>query len=136
MGDMMALRPALNGVDASMAESTRISRNLQSAKDNPSKIEKSAHEFEALLVGKWLEQAQQSFATIPGGEEDKDADPGHDQLQSISIQALASSISKNGGLGIAKMILKSIHASDSPPPVENKGQVGPENNTVEPNVIK
>jgi Rod binding domain-containing protein len=136
MSDMMALRPALSGVDASMAESTRISRNLQSVKDNPSKIEKSAYEFEALLVGKWLEQAQQSFATIPGGEEDKDADPGHDQLQSISIQALASSISKNGGLGIAKMILKSIHASDSPVPVESKGQIGQESTPTEPNGIK
>lgn len=36
------------------------------APTNDAKINKGAKEFEAVLLGSWLQQAEQSFATIPG----------------------------------------------------------------------
>jgi hypothetical protein len=40
------------------------------------KIEKSAKDFESILLGSWLQQAEQSFASLPGGDGDDDADSG------------------------------------------------------------
>ncbi|HEY0786910.1 MAG TPA: rod-binding protein [Acidobacteriaceae bacterium] len=74
------------------------------------KIEKSAHDFESILLGSWLEQAEQSFATVPGGD-GEDEDTGKGQFQGIAMQALAGSLTRSGGIGIAKMIAQHLHAS-------------------------
>jgi len=37
---------------------------------NSAKIQKSAREFEAVLLSHWLEQAEQSFASVPGSDQD------------------------------------------------------------------
>lgn len=71
------------------------------------KIEKSAREFEGILLGQWLSSAQQSFASVPG-QEDHNQDPGHSQFQSLGMQQLAQSIANKGGVGIAAMIIKSL----------------------------
>jgi Rod binding domain-containing protein len=75
-------------------------------------IKKSAREFEAVLLSHWLEQAEQSFATVPGSEEDQDAVPGHDQFQAIAVQAIATSLSgRSGGLGIASLVTKHLETA-------------------------
>src|ERR1700733_3684274 len=71
------------------------------------KIEKGSKEFEAILVGSWLQQAEQSFATVPGADEDQD--PGGQQMRSLGVQQLATAMAANGGLGIGKMIAKAMH---------------------------
>jgi Rod binding domain-containing protein len=71
------------------------------------KIEKGAKEFEAILVGSWLQQAEQSFATVPGADDDQD--PGGQQMMSLGVQQLATAMAANGGLGIGKMIAKAMH---------------------------
>jgi len=71
------------------------------------KIEKGSKEFEAILVGSWLQQAEQSFATVPGADEDQD--PGGQQMMSLGVQQLATAMAANGGLGIGKMIAKAMH---------------------------
>src|ERR1700679_1522617 len=73
------------------------------------KIEKGAKEFEAILVGSWLQQAEQSFATVPGADDDQD--PGGQQMMRHGLQQLASSAAASGGLGIGKMIAKAMHAN-------------------------
>jgi Rod binding domain-containing protein len=73
------------------------------------KIEKGSKEFEAILVGSWLQQAEQSFATVPGADDDQD--PGKDQMMSLGVQQLATSLAASGGLGIGKMIAKAMHAN-------------------------
>ncbi|MGA2651827.1 MAG: hypothetical protein ABSF28_14945 [Terracidiphilus sp.] len=73
------------------------------------KIEKGAKEFEAILVGSWLQQAEQSFATLPGAEDDED--PGHDSMMSLGVQTLSTSMAASGGIGIAKMVAKAMHAA-------------------------
>jgi Rod binding domain-containing protein len=71
------------------------------------KIEKGSKEFEAILVGSWLQQAEQSFATVPGADDDQD--PGGEQMMSLGVQQLATAMAANGGLGIGKMIAKAMH---------------------------
>jgi Rod binding domain-containing protein len=73
------------------------------------KIDKSAQQFEAILVGTWLNEAQQSFASVPGGNTDRDA--GGDQLMSLGVQSLSTSMAASGGLGIGKMIAKAMHVA-------------------------
>ncbi len=73
------------------------------------KIDKSAQQFEAILVGTWLNEAQQSFANVPGGDTDRDA--GGDQMMSMGVQSLSTALAASGGLGIGKMIAKAMHAA-------------------------
>jgi Rod binding domain-containing protein len=77
------------------------------AASDDAKIEKGSKEFEAILVGSWLQQAEQSFATVPGADEDQD--PGGEQMMSLGVQQLATAMAANGGLGIGKMIAKAMH---------------------------
>ncbi len=73
------------------------------------KIAKGSQQFEAILVGSWLKEAEQSFGAAPGGDASQDA--GGEQMMSLGIQTLASSLAASGGLGIGKMIAKAMHAA-------------------------
>jgi Rod binding domain-containing protein len=81
--------------------------------DKPAKIEKAARDFEAILVGQWLDQAEKSFASVPGTDPDQQSDSSHDQFQSIACQSLAEGLSKTGGFGIAAMISKQLKAVEA-----------------------
>lgn len=80
------------------------------AKQN-AKLEKAGKDFEAILLGSWLQQAEQSFATVPGGDGQDDSDSGKDQFQGIAMQALASSLTAAGGIGIAKLITRHLQSA-------------------------
>jgi len=86
-------------------------KQLQSPKapSDDAKIEKGSREFEAILMGSWLKQAEESFATVPGADEDDD--PGKGQMMSLGVQQLATSLAASGGIGIGKMIAKAMHAN-------------------------
>lgn len=71
------------------------------------KIEKSAKDFESLLLSNWLQQAEQTFARLPGADDDED--PAKDQFQGIAMQSLGASMTASGGIGIARMISKNLH---------------------------
>jgi len=87
--------------------------HVKNSTTNKDKIQKSAKDFEAVLMSSWLEQAQKSFATVPGGDPDEDKDPGHDQFQSIATQAVATAMSGHqGGLGIATMVAKHLETAN------------------------
>ena len=91
----------------------QLLQQLNSTRTGPGgsngKIEKSARDFEAMLLGTWLQQAEQSFATIPGAEDDDDA-ASRDQMMGLGVQNLAQSLAASGGIGIAKMIARDLHA--------------------------
>jgi len=78
------------------------------------KINKAGKDFESILLGSWLQQAEQTFAKVPGGDgEADDDDSSKDQFQGIAMQALAGSLTASGGIGIAKMITAHLkQASD------------------------
>jgi Rod binding domain-containing protein len=109
---------SITGSLASQAQSallqsreTSMLQQMQSAggsKDD-AKIEKSAKEFESMLLSSWLQQAEQSMATVPGAEDDEDAS-GRDQMMSLGVQSLATSMTASGGIGIAAMVAKALHA--------------------------
>jgi Rod binding domain-containing protein len=94
------------------AQQERMVQQLKSpqAVTGDGKIEKSAQEFESMLLSTWLTQAEQSMATVPGAEDDEDA-AGRDQMMSLGVQSLANSMAASGGIGIAKMIAKALHAT-------------------------
>jgi Rod binding domain-containing protein len=101
-------------------EADRLLRHSTSTATENSKIEKSAKDFESILLGSWLQQAEQSFGSLPGGDDDGDADAGKEQFQGMAMQSLGTSMTAAGGIGIAKVISKQLHkAADLP------GKVGP-----------
>ena len=92
-------------VSLSDLRGTQAAEKLEKLKNtdpgNAAKIQKSAREFEAVLLSHWLEQAEQSFASVPGSDEDPDADPGRDQFHAIAMQAVGSALTGgHGGLGL------------------------------------
>ncbi len=103
---------------------TQVDKLLRHSGSGPadnSKIEQSAKDFESILLGSWLQQAEDSFGSLPGGDDDDDADAGKDQLQGIAMQSLGSSMTAAGGIGIAKMISAQLHkAADTPEAVAGR----------------
>jgi Rod binding domain-containing protein len=84
-------------------EAELVKQTSAQGKVDLQKLDKAATDFEAILLGQWLNQAQQSFSSVPGSEDEHD-DPGYSQWQSLGMQELAKSVAAAGGLGIAKMI--------------------------------
>jgi len=112
MGTSVALGSL--GAQTSVLQS-REDRMVQQMKapdslSDSAKIDKGSREFEAVLVGSWLQQAEQSFATVPGAE-DGDTDVARDQVMSFGVQSLATSLAASGGIGIAKMVAKAMHTN-------------------------
>jgi Rod binding domain-containing protein len=90
-------------------QADKILRHPEQASTENSKIEKSAKDFESILLGSWLQQAERSFASLPGGDDDGDADTGKEQFQGIAMQSLGEAMTAAGGIGIAKIIAKQLH---------------------------
>jgi len=75
------------------------------------KLQKSAQEFEAILLQNWLEKMNQSFV---GTSESQDA--AHDTVSSLGTQAIASALAARGGVGIAAMLLRQLQPAEHPLP--------------------
>ncbi len=115
--------------DLSSAQSSQAVKTLRGAQvkgSDPKKINAAAKNFESLLVGHWLEQAEKSFASVPGTDQDEQNDSSREQFMSIACESLAKGLSKNGGFGIAAMISKRLTAAAEtaqphvPNPADNK----------------
>ncbi len=99
--------------------STGLGMNVSSAqRDSPEKIREAASQFESLLIGQVLKSMHED------GEEGW-LGTGEDQTaasaMSMADEYLAQSISKHGGLGLAKMIARQLDPSNNsnpatPPP--------------------
>jgi Rod binding domain-containing protein len=114
MGDLHIFTPAVSSQSLNQAEGTQAARTLRSAQaqgGDSAKIDKASHDFESILVGQWLEQAEKSFATVPGTDPDQQSDTSHDQFQSIACQALAQGLSSKGGFGLAALISRQLKAA-------------------------
>jgi Rod binding domain-containing protein len=114
-------------ISVSDVRSSEASEKMKaSTQGGRAKIEKAAKDFEAVLLSHWLDQAQQSFATVPGGESDsdKDEDPGRSQFSSLAMQSIGTALSGGrGGLGIAAMVARHLEAknqSSEPTPMQTK----------------
>jgi Rod binding domain-containing protein len=109
---MIGLSSVSSQVSLQQERETQLLQQMNSLKgtNQDAKIEKSARQFEAMLLSNWLQQAEQSFATVPGVDDDDDGD-GKSQLMSLGVQSLADSLAASGGIGIAAMISKALHAT-------------------------
>ncbi len=93
------------------ARQDQLVHQMQSPEQlSDAKIDKGSKEFEAILLGSWLQQAEQSFSTLPGADDDN-KDVASDQVTSFGVQALSTSLAASGGIGISKMIAKAMHAA-------------------------
>ena len=116
MSDLRIAAPLTAGPGLNQAQAPQAIRGLRGAQSDPgnaAKIDKAARDFESILVGQWLEQAEKSFATVPGTDPDQQSDSGHDQFQSLACQSLAQGLSKTGGFGIAAMISKQLQRAQA-----------------------
>ncbi len=115
--------PQINGLTAADASQSLLQARSQGLvqqaaqaqkSQDKSKIDAAANQFESILLQKWLEDAQHSFATVPGDDPDQqNADPGADQFRSLAMQQLAQKMTASGGIGIAKMIVRQLSHSNS-----------------------
>jgi Rod binding domain-containing protein len=112
-------RIASQGLLESRAD--QLAERVARSKPADSKLKNFASQFEAILIAKWLEEAEASFARLPGDEDDSDADPGQDQFRSMTLQFLAEGISSAGGLGVASVIVKHLQQPGrAREPIDNK----------------
>ena len=89
-------------------QAIQLASRAQSTPDK-SNVESAAKQFESILLQKWLEDAEHSFAKVPGDDSDDGTkDPGADQFKSLAMQQLAERMTASGGVGIAKMIVRQL----------------------------
>ena len=65
----------------------------------------AAKEFESILLGQWLKDAESSFGRVPGSEED---DACGEQMKEFAMQHIAIDLTNRGGIGIAPMVEKAL----------------------------
>lgn len=95
------------------------------ATSDEAKIQSSAKQFEGILLTSWLQQAEKSFATVPGGDpEDEASDPGKSQFQQYAMQSVATALVNSGGIGIAPMIAASLRKQNAAGAEKNLGVGG------------
>ena len=106
MADATSWAALSPGIDPSISRASATLARVRTLEGSPgtAKTQQAAREFESILLTQWLEQARQSSAGAPGGDEEDAADPGGDQMLSLGMQALAAAVSKSGGIGIARML--------------------------------
>jgi Rod binding domain-containing protein len=98
------------GVTALNTEADKIIRAAATPTVN-SKIEKSAKDFESILLGNWLQQAEHSFGSLPGADDDEE-DSANQQYQGMATESLGNAMAASGGIGIAKMIAQQLHKAE------------------------
>jgi Rod binding domain-containing protein len=113
MSNISALGSFPGIVTGPLATQTAQALKQSASGTENAKIEKSAKDFESILLGSWLQQAEQSFGSLPGGDSEGDDDSGKEQFQGIAMQSLGSSMTNAGGIGIAKMISKQLHKAEN-----------------------
>ncbi len=93
-------------------QANTAAHRIAAAPGNDTKIDKSSKDFESMLLSSWLQQAYESFGSVSGEDEDGDLDSGKQQFQGMAMQALGTTMTASGGIGIAKMITGYLHRKD------------------------
>lgn len=117
MSDVSTAAAVSSPVDLVQTRAAKLAQH--SGSSSPAQMKKAATDFEAILLAQWLEGAEKSFGTVPGGE-DEAQDPGHDQFQGIAVQHIAQAVAQSGGVGIARMLLRFFERSQPPPGAESQ----------------
>lgn len=90
------------------------------AAPSEAQLKQAAHEFEASLIEQLLKPMQSDplFGNSSSGSDGDSfsnglVEGGMDTVSSMSTQALAQAMANQGGLGIAALIIKKVHAEKS-----------------------
>jgi len=88
---------SVGAIESDAVTEDHMLQQIQSGagKQDDGRIEKGAKEFESMLLSSWLQQAEQSMATVPGAEDEEDS-TGRDQMMSLGVQSLSD---RNGCVG-------------------------------------
>ena len=65
------------------------------------KLRRAAQDFEAILIGTWLKEVQESFASSDGSA-------GAESYRSLGVEAVAGALAKSGGIGVARLLLQQL----------------------------
>jgi Rod binding domain-containing protein len=79
-----------------------------SQKLDPQRLAHAAHQFEAVLLNQLLGSLERTFSTLSQKKTEAE-----DHYHFLGVQAVASQIAANGGIGIADMIIRSLTPQDS-----------------------
>ena len=83
--------------------SSQVSAGAEKQKD--SKLVDAAHQFEAMLMQEMLKPMRAGQGDWSG---EKNDDSAADTLSSFGTEAVAKAISKGGGLGIARQVIRQV----------------------------
>ena len=92
----------LNGANAAK-ENMSATDSIRDLAVQEQKLRRAAAEFESILISTFWKAMKESFST----EEDS-SDPAHSTFEEMGIQAMAEAMSKAGGLGLGRLILKHL----------------------------
>lgn len=73
---------------------------------NP-KLVSAAQQFESMMLQEML-KPMRSGEDSWGGDDDQSSDSGMDTISSFGTEAVATAISKGGGLGIARQVIQQV----------------------------
>jgi Rod binding domain-containing protein len=76
------------------------------------KLRRAAQDFEAILIGTWLKEVQESFAS--SGES-----AGAESYRSLGVEAVAGALARSGALGIARMLLHQLAGAAAAAPAKD-----------------
>lgn len=110
--DVLSANGTSTGSLAVNAQAERLlaqAQNAGSSKEHE-KIEKAGKDFESILLGSWLGDAERSFAAAPGGADDEE-DGGREQFMGMAMQQLAGTLAASGGIGLAHMITSHLESA-------------------------
>ena len=84
------------------------------------RLSSAAKEFESVLLGQWLKDAESSFGSVPGSEEE---DTGGEQMKEFAMQHVAAEITDRGGVGLAPIVERALAKQELPkvPPGGGEG---------------
>ena len=82
---------------------------MSNASGNTARLSSAAKEFESVLLGQWLKDAESTFGSVPGSEED---DAGGEQMKEFAMQHMATDIADHGGIGIAPIVERALVKQD------------------------
>jgi Rod binding domain-containing protein len=97
---LLAPGPPIISQNGKAAQTPTSSPSLADAK-----LRKAAAEFEGMLLSSLWKSMRFTFASP---DSDESTDPAHDTLNDLSVQTMAGAVSKAGGLGLGKLILKHL----------------------------
>lgn len=83
------------------------------------RLSSAAKEFESVLLGQWLKDAESAFGSIPGGQ---DEDAGGEQMSEFAMQHVAAEITDRGGIGIAQIVERALVKQEMRNPSQREGE--------------